>query len=60
MLYSFIIPAGTFDSGSVLLNQNLNGCVRTYVNHSRTVAEWVHLCSTSLSYVEEFSLANDF
>ncbi len=32
-------PAGIFDSGSVLLNQNVNGCVRTYVNHSRTVAE---------------------
>ncbi len=32
-------PAGIFDSGSVLLNQNVNGCVRTYVNLSRTVAE---------------------
>ncbi len=27
------------DSGSVLLNQHMNGCIRTYVNHSRTVAE---------------------
>ncbi len=32
-------PAGIFDSGSVLLNQNVNGCVHTYVNHSRMVAE---------------------
>ncbi len=31
--------AGIFDSGSVLLYQNVNGCVRKYVNHSRTVAE---------------------
>ncbi len=35
----FINPAGIFDSGLVLLNQNVNGCVCTYVNHSRTVAE---------------------
>ncbi len=32
------VPAGIFDSGSVLLNQNVNGCVRMYVNHSWTVA----------------------
>ena len=34
-------PAGIFDSASVLLNQNVNRCVCTYVNHSRTVAEWI-------------------
>ncbi len=38
-LLSYRYPAGLFDSGSVLLNQNVNGCVHTYVNHSRMVAE---------------------
>ncbi len=32
-------PAGISDSGTVLLNQNVNGCVCMYVNHNRTVAE---------------------
>ena len=32
-------PAVIFYSGSVLLNRNVNGCVHTYVNHSRTVVE---------------------
>ncbi len=32
-------PAGIFDSGLDLLNQNVNGCVHTYVNHNQTVAE---------------------
>ncbi len=35
----FLFPAGIFDSGSVLLNQNVNGCARTDMNHNRTVAE---------------------
>ncbi len=28
---SAVCPAGIFESGSVLLNQNVNGCVRIYV-----------------------------
>ncbi len=32
-------PACIFDSGSVLPNQNVNGCIRTYVKQKRTVAE---------------------
>ena len=39
-MFAFL-SAGNFDSGSVLLNQNVNGCVRTYVNHSRMVVEWI-------------------
>ncbi len=32
-------PAGIFDSGSLLLNQKVNGCIHTYVNNNQTVAE---------------------
>ena len=37
--HKLLNPAGIFDLGSVLLNQNVNGCVHTYVNNNRMVAE---------------------
>ncbi len=41
-------PAGIFDAGSVLLNQNANGWVRTYVNHNRTVAERISIIGSGM------------
>ncbi len=45
VIHDIVHPAGIFDSGLGLLNQNVNGCAHshTYVNHNRTVAEQISI-----------------